>query len=67
MNKSKLNLTIEDHENDFMYQKKKNGLNIHFNRVAFIFFIFFIIYMVFSIQLIKLGTRYSKVEKKILL
>jgi len=64
MNKSKSNLTIEDQENDFIYQKKKTGLNIQFNRVAFIFFIFFIIYIIYSIHLIKLGTQYSK-EKKI--
>ncbi len=63
MNKSKSNLIIEDNENDFIYQKKKTGLNIQFNRVAFIFFIFFIIYTIYSIHLIKLGTRYSKVEK----
>ena len=63
MNKSKSNLIIEDNENDFTYQKKKTGLNIQFNRVAFIFFIFFIIYTIYSIHLIKLGTRYSKVEK----
>ena len=63
MNKSNSNLTIEDNENDFIYQKKKTGLNIQFNRVAFIFFIFFIIYTIYSIHLIKLGTRYSKVEK----
>jgi cell division protein FtsI (penicillin-binding protein 3) len=63
MNKSNSNLTIEDNENDFTYQKKKTGLNIQFNRVAFIFFIFFIIYTIYSIHLIKLGTRYSKVEK----
>ena len=63
MNKFKSNLIIEDNENDFIYQKKKTGLNIQFNRVAFIFFIFFIIYTVYSIHLIKLGTRYSKVEK----
>ncbi len=63
MNKSKSNLIIEDNENDFKYQKKKTGLNIQFNRVAFIFFIFFIIYIIYSIHLIKLGTRYSKVEK----
>ncbi len=63
MNKSKANLTIEDNENDFTYQKKKTGLNIQFNRVAFIFFIFFIIYIIYSIHLIKLGTLYSKVEK----
>ncbi len=63
MNKFKSNLTIQDNENDFIYQKKKTGLNIQFNRVAFIFFIFFIIYTIYSIHLIKLGTLYSKVEK----
>ena len=63
MNKYKSNLIIEDNENDFIYQKKKTGLNIQFNRVAFIFFIFFIIYTIYSIHLIKLGTLYSKVEK----
>ncbi|MBD1169469.1 penicillin-binding protein 2 [Pelagibacterales bacterium SAG-MED08] len=63
MNKSKSNLIIEDNENDFTYQKKKTGLKIQFNRVAFIFFIFFIIFTIYSIHLIKLGTRYSKVEK----
>ncbi len=63
MNKSKANLTIEDNENDFIYQKKKTGLNIQFNRVAFIFFIFFLIFTIYSIHLIKLGTHYSKVEK----
>jgi cell division protein FtsI (penicillin-binding protein 3) len=63
MNKSKSNLTIEDNENDFIYRKKKTGLNIKFNRVAFIFFIFFIIYTIYSIHLVKLGTLYSKVEK----
>ncbi len=63
MNKSKSNLTIEDQENEFIYQKKKTGLNIQFNRVAFIFFIFFIIYTIYCIQLIKLGTLYSKAQK----
>ncbi len=63
MNKFKSNLKIEDNENDFIYKKKKTGLNIQFNRVAFIFFIFFIIYTIYSIHLIKLGTLYSKVEK----
>ena len=63
MKKSKSNLTIEDNENEFIYQKKKTGRHIQFNRVAFIFFIFFIIYTIYSIHLIKLGTLYSKVEK----
>ena len=63
MTKFKSKLTIEDHGNDFIYQKKKTGLNIRFNRVAFIFFIFFIIYTIYSIHLIKLGTRHIKVDK----
>ena len=63
MIKSKTNLIIADHGNDFIYKKKKTGLNIQFNRVAFIFFIFFIIYTIYSIHLIKLGTRHIKVDK----
>ena len=63
MTKSKSNLTIEDHGNDFIYQKKKTGLNIQFNRVAFLFFVFFFFYTIYSIHLIKLGTLYSKVDK----
>ena len=54
-NKSKL--TIEDYKSDFTFKKKKNGLNIQFNRVAFIFFIFFIIYLIYIIHLIHLGSR----------
>ena len=63
MTKSKSNLTIEDNGNEFIYRKKKNGLNIQFNRIAFIFFIFFIIFTIYSIHLIKLGTRYTKAVK----
>ena len=47
-NKSKL--TIEDYKSDFIFKKKENGLNIQFNRVAFIFFVFFIIYLIFTIH-----------------
>ncbi len=54
-NKSKL--TIEDHKSDFIYKKKENGLNIKFNRIAFIFFVFFIIYLIYTIHLIHLGSR----------
>ena len=43
-NKSKL--IIEDYKSDFTFKKKENGLNIQFNRVAFIFFVFFIIYLI---------------------
>ena len=59
-NKSKL--TIEDYKSDFIFKKKENGLNIQFNRVAFIFFVFFIIYLIYTIHLIQLGSRKSKFE-----
>ena len=54
-NKSKL--TIEDYKIDFSFKKKENGLNIQFNRVAFIFFVFFVIYLIYTIHLIHLGSR----------
>ena len=59
-NKSKL--TIEDYKSDFIFKKKESGLNIQFNRVAFIFFVFFIIYLIYTIHLIHLGSRKSKFE-----
>ena len=60
-NKSKL--TIEDYKSDFTFKIKENGLNIQFNRVAFIFFVFFIIYLIYTIHLVHLGSRKSKLEK----
>ncbi len=60
-NKSKL--TIEDYKSDFIFKKKENGLNIQFNRVAFIFFVFFIIYLIYTIHLIHLGSRKDKSAK----
>jgi cell division protein FtsI (penicillin-binding protein 3) len=59
-NKSKF--TIEDYQSDFTFKKKENGLNIQFNRVAFIFFVFFIIYLIYIIHLIHLGSRNNKSE-----
>ena len=59
-NKSKF--TIEDYQSDFKFKKKENGLNIQFNRVAFIFFVFFIIYLIYTIHLIHLGLRNTKSE-----
>jgi cell division protein FtsI (penicillin-binding protein 3) len=59
-NKSKF--TIEDYQSDFTFKKKENGLNIQFNRVAFIFFVFFIIYLIYTINLIHLGLRNNKSE-----
>ncbi len=60
-NKSKL--IIEDYKSDFKFKKKENGLNIEFNRVAFIFFIFFIIYLIYIIHLIHLGSRNNNLVK----
>ena len=55
-NKSKL--TIEDYKSDFKFKKKENGLNIQFNRVAFIFFIFF--YYLFDLHNTPGSLRYTK-------
>ena len=59
---NKLKLIIEDFKSDFIFKKKENGLNIQFNRVAFIFFVFFIIYLIYTIHLVHLGSRKSKLE-----
>jgi cell division protein FtsI (penicillin-binding protein 3) len=63
MAKNKLKLIIEDFKSDFAFKKKENGLNIQFNRVAFIFFIFFIIYLIYTVHLIHLGLRKDKSAK----
>ena len=55
-------ITIEDFKSDFIFKKKDTGLNIQFNRVAFIFFVFFIIYLIYTIHLIHLGSRKNKLE-----
>ena len=57
MTKNRNKLTIEEYKSDFVFKKKETGLNIQFNRVAFIFFIFFIIYLIYTIHLIHLGSR----------
>jgi len=62
MSNFKKKLTIEDHKNNFVYKKSNTGLNIQFNRVAFIFFIFFVIYSIYTIHLIHLGSREVKLE-----
>ena len=63
MTEIKSKLTIEDYKSDFTFKKKDTGINIHFNRVSFIFFIFFIIYLIYTIHLIHLGSRNDKSEK----
>ena len=62
MKQSRSKIIIEDYKNNFIYKKNETNLNIHFNRVAFIFFVFFIIYLIYSIHLIHLGSRKSKIN-----
>ena len=57
-------LLIEDYNHQFLYEKKKNNLNISFNRVAFIFFIFVIISLIFSTKAIYLGSLKKKISNK---
>ena len=64
MNKNKIRFEIEDTEYNFSY--KKSDLKIDFNRIAFIFFILVLISIIFSIHLIHLGSRQSKIKKKII-
>ncbi|MDA9643724.1 penicillin-binding protein 2 [Candidatus Pelagibacter sp.] len=63
MEHSKSKIIIEDYKNNFTYKKSETSLNIHFNRVAFIFFVFFIIYLIYTIHLIHLGSRKSNLDK----
>ena len=41
MTEYKSKLIIEDYKSDFIFKKSETGVNIQFNRVAFIFFFFF--------------------------
>ena len=63
MSQNKSKIIIEDYKSEFKFNKKDTGLNIKFNRVAFIFFVFFVIYLIYSIHLIHLGSRKVKSEK----
>ena len=54
-NKNKF--VLYDHNDEFKYNIRKIGIDIKFNRIAFIFFVFFIISIIYSIHLIHLGSR----------
>ncbi len=54
-NKNKF--VLYDQNDEFKYNIGKIGVDIKFNRVAFIFFVFFIISLIYSIHLIHLGSR----------
>ncbi len=57
-------ISIDERNNDFLYQKSKSNLDISFNRISFIFFIFFIIFIIYSIHLFHLGSRKANVKIK---
>ena len=57
-------ISIDERNNDFLYQKSKSNLDISFNRISFIFFIFFIIFIIYSIHLFHLGSRKANVQIK---
>ena len=64
MKKNNKDLLIEEYDSQFLYQTKKNNLNISFNRIAFIFFVFVIISLIFSTKAAYLGTLKKKITNK---
>ena len=55
----------EEHNSEFSFAENKSGLNISFERIAFIFFIFFIIAIIFSLKVIFLSQKDKYEIKKI--
>jgi len=64
LKKNNKDLLIEEYDSQFLYQTKKNNLNISFNRIAFIFFVFVIISLIFSTKAAYLGTLKKKITNK---
>ena len=64
MKKNNKDLLIEEYDSQFLYQTKKNNLNISFNRIAFIFFVFVIISLIFSTKAAYLGSLKKKITNK---
>jgi len=62
MSEKKINVILEEYENEFSYKKSKTNLNIEFNRIAFIFFVFLLISIIYSIQLLHLGSLKKEVN-----
>ena len=62
----KKGLILEDYKDEFSYNLSKSGINISFNRIAFIFFVFLIISIIFSSKAIYLGSKDLK-KKNIIL
>jgi len=49
-------LILENHVNEFSYEKNKSNLNITFNRIAFIFFVFLTICTIYTIKVFYLSS-----------
>ena len=66
MKNNNKDLLIEEYDSHFLYQTKKNNLNVSFNRIAFIFFVFVIISLIFSTKAIFLGSLKKNTPNKTL-
>ena len=66
MNDIKNNKIIpEEYNSEFSFAENKSGLNISFERIAFIFFVFFIIAIIFSLKVIFLSQKNKNEVKKL--
>ncbi len=66
MNEIKNNKIIpEEYNSEFSFAENKSGLNISFERIAFIFFVFFIIAIIFSLKVIFLSQKNKNEVKKL--
>ena len=66
MNDIKNNKIIpEEYNSEFAFAENKSGLNISFERIAFIFFVFFIIAIIFSLKVIFLSQKNKNEVKKL--
>ena len=55
----------EEYDSEFSFSVNKSGLNISFERIAFIFFVFFVIAIIFSLKVIFLSLERTNETKKI--
>ncbi len=58
-------ITPEEYDSEFSFSVNKSGLNISFERIAFIFFVFFVIAIIFSLKVIFLSLESKNETKKI--
>ena len=63
-NSNKTDLLVEEYDNHFSVEIKKNNLSISFNRIAFIFFVFVIVSIIFSTKAVFLSSLEKKIYNK---